>query len=138
MRITRQALEEVRAHGEEGYPDEVCGIMVGPAGQGLATAIRRARNTVVERSRDRYELDPRDQIRVQRECDERGLDVIGYYHSHPDHPAQASVTDAQRSWSSCAYLIVAVEGGRAVDINAFVAVSDGGPMRTEPLQIAEG
>src|SRR5260370_29789634 len=65
----------------------------------VVTDVRRARNIIVERSRDRYEIDPLDQIRIQREADAAGLDVIGYYHSHPDHPAQASRFDTERAWA---------------------------------------
>jgi proteasome lid subunit RPN8/RPN11 len=137
VKITAAALEDVRRHGEEGYPHEICGVMVGPrGGRGRVTEVHRARNIIVERARDRYEIDPRDQIRIEREADERGLEVVGYYHSHPDHPAQASATDAQRSWAGVIYLIVAVHEGRAVDQNAFAAEKDGGPMRSEPLEIA--
>ncbi|MGH7777738.1 MAG: Mov34/MPN/PAD-1 family protein [Candidatus Dormibacterales bacterium] len=137
MRIDQPALDEIAHHGEEGYPHEVCGIMIGPHGDDRVTEARRARNTVVERARDRYEMDPLDQIRVQRECDERGMEVLGYYHSHPDHPAQASATDAGRSWAGWFYLIVSVTEGRAGDRNVFVAERDGGPMRPEPLEVVE-
>ena len=136
MRIVEAALAAIRAHGEAGYPFEICGVMIGPPGEGTVTEVRRARNTVVERARDRYEMDPLDQIRIQRECDEEGLEVLGYYHSHPDHPAQASATDAQRSWSGWFYLIVSVHDGRAADMNVFVAERDGGPMRPEPMDVS--
>lgn len=136
MRITTEAMAAIQAHGEEGYPYEICGVMLGPrGGRGRVTQTERARNTIVDRAHDRYEIDPRDLIRIEREADERGLELVGYYHSHPDHPAQASATDAQRSWAGPVYLIVAVHGGKAVDQNAFVAERDGGPMRSEPLEI---
>lgn len=136
MRITQAALDEIRRHGEEGYPHEICGVMIGPrGGRGRVTEAHRARNIIVDRARDRYEIDPRDQIRIEREADQRGMDVVGYYHSHPDHPAQASATDAQRSWAGVIYLIVAVNEGRAVDQNAFAAERDGGPMRSEALEV---
>lgn len=135
MRITGAAYEEVRAHASEGYPYEVCGMLIAPRGNGLVTETRRVRNTVVERARDRYEMDPRDQIRIQRECDDAGLEIKGYYHSHPDHPARASITDSQRSWAGPVYLIVSCVEGRVVEGHAFVAEQDGGPMREEPLQI---
>ena len=135
MRIAATALEAIRRHGEEGYPYEICGVMVGPrGGRGRVTEAHRARNTIVDRARDRYEIDPRDQIRIEREADAAGKEVVGYYHSHPDHPAQASATDAQRSWAGVVYLIVSVHDGEAVDQNAFVAERDGGPMRAEPLE----
>jgi proteasome lid subunit RPN8/RPN11 len=130
-------MEAIRAHGAEGYPHEICGVMVGPRGGGLATEARRARNIVVERARDRYEIDPRDHIRIQREADAQNMDIVGYYHSHPDHPAQASRFDTERAWAGYVYVIVAVEGGRPADANAFVAEKDGGPFLPEPLEILE-
>jgi proteasome lid subunit RPN8/RPN11 len=137
VKIARQAIEAIRAHGAEGYPHEICGVMVGPRGGRLATAAKRARNIVVERARDRYEIDPRDHIRIQREADDANMDIVGYYHSHPDHPAQASRFDTERAWAGYVYLIVAVEGGKPVDANAFAAEKDGGPFHPEPLEIVE-
>lgn len=136
MKIPRSAFETIQAHGAEGYPDEICGIMLGPQGERTVTAVRRARNIIVERSRDRYEIDPLDQIRIQREADAAGLDIVGYYHSHPDHPARASVFDTERAWAGYVYVIVSVEKGKPVDVNAFVAEKDGGPFNPEPLEVS--
>jgi proteasome lid subunit RPN8/RPN11 len=135
VKITAAALEAVRAHGAEGYPNEICGVLVGPRGGRTATEAKRARNLIVERSRDRYEIDPVDHLRIQREADADGHDIIGYYHSHPDHPAQASRFDTDRAWSGYVYVIVSVADGKAVDANAFVAENDGGPFRSEPLEV---
>jgi proteasome lid subunit RPN8/RPN11 len=135
LRIEREALQAIQAHGAEGYPNEICGIMLGPRGDRFATEMRRARNIIVERSRDRYEIDPRDHIRIQREADTAGLDIVGYYHSHPDHPAQASRFDTERAWAGYVYVIVSVDHGKPVDANAFVAEADGGPFRPEPIEI---
>jgi len=135
MKIARAAIEAVRTHGAEGYPHEICGILLGPRGGRTATEARRARNIVVERARDRYEIDPRDHIRIQKEADANGHDILGYYHSHPDHPAQASRFDTERAWAGYVYVIVSVANGEPVDANAFVADQDGGPFRPEPLEI---
>ena len=135
MNIHQSAIEAIQAHGAEGYPNEICGIMVGPRGEGRATEAKRARNIVVDRARDRYEIDPRDHIRIQRETDATGMDIVGYYHSHPDHPAQASRFDTERAWAGYVYVIVSVAKGKPVDANAFVADNDGGPFKPEPLEI---
>ena len=134
MKIHRPAFVAIQAHGSDGYPDEICGLMLG--NDHVVTDVRRARNIIVERSRDRYEIDPLDQIRIQREADAAGLDVIGYYHSHPDHPAQASRFDTERAWAGYVYVIVSIEKGKPVDANAFVADADGGPFHSEPLEIS--
>ena len=136
MNIYKAALEAIQAHGADGYPNEICGFMLGPKGDGEVTEVRPARNLIVERARDRYEIDPRDHIRVQREADAAGLDIVGYYHSHPDHPAQASRFDTERAWAGYVYLIISVQDGEPVDANAFVADQDGGPFRQEPLVVA--
>jgi len=135
VKIARAAMEAVKAHGAEGYPHEICGILVGPRGSRTATDAKRARNIIVERARDRYEIDPRDHIRIQREADADGQDIVGYYHSHPDHPAQASRFDTERAWSGYVYLIVSVAKGEAIDANAFVAENDGGPFMPEALDV---
>jgi proteasome lid subunit RPN8/RPN11 len=136
VKIEKPALEAIQAHGAEGYPHEICGIMLGPRGDGLVTEVRRARNIIVERARDRYEIDPRDHIRIQKEADAMGFDIVGYYHSHPDHPAQASRFDTERAWAGYVYLIVSIQEGKPVDANSFVADKDGGPFHPEPLVVA--
>lgn len=136
MKVAGSALDAVKAHAEEGYPDEICGFLIGPRGGGRVSRAVRATNTVVERARDRYEIDPRDIIRVQRQADDAGEDVLGYYHSHPDHPARPSVFDAERAWAGPVYVIVSCVSGRVVDANAFVARQDGGPFRDEPIEVA--
>jgi proteasome lid subunit RPN8/RPN11 len=135
VKIARPALQSIQAHGAEGYPHEICGIMIGPRGDGLVTEVRRASNIIVERARDRYEIDPRDHIRIQKEADAMGFDIVGYYHSHPDHPAQASRFDTERAWAGYVYVIVSIQNGQPVDANAFVADQDGGPFRPEPLVV---
>jgi proteasome lid subunit RPN8/RPN11 len=137
MRITLQAFSELSEHAGEGYPNEICGMLIARPGADVVTETRRVRNTMVERARDRYEMDVRDQIRIQRECDDAGLDIVGYYHSHPDHPAQASVTDSSRSWAGPLYLIVSCVKGKVVAGNAFVAERDGGPMHQVPFEIVD-
>lgn len=135
MKISSEAMAELSAHAAQGYPYEICGMLVAAKGSRRVTQTRPVRNTVAERARDRYEMDPLDQIRIQRECDDGGLEIVGYYHSHPDHPARASITDSQRSWAGPVYLIVSCLKGEVVGANAFVAEKDGGPMQDEPLEV---
>ena len=135
MKIAADAFDAVKAHAEEGYPDEICGFLIGARGSSRVSRAVRARNMVVDRSRDRYEIDPRDMIRTQREADDAGEDILRYYHSHPDHPARGSVFDEERSWAGPVYLIVSCAEGKVVDAKAFVASKDGGPFRDEPLEV---
>lgn len=133
--ITQQALKAIHVHAEEGYPHEICGMLVGAAGSDLIAEVVRARNLITERARDRYEIDPIDQIRLQKECDATGKEILGFYHSHPDHPAKASVFDAERSWEGPIYIIVSVMKGKVADTRGWLAEKDGGPMtETEVAQ----
>jgi proteasome lid subunit RPN8/RPN11 len=84
------------------------------------SSIARAANTRTDSAHNRYNIDPKELIRIQREGRQRGEDIIGFYHSHPDHPAQWSKTDlAEAHWFSCSYVITSVEKGKAVLTNAF-------------------
>ena len=84
------------------------------------TSVARAGNTRTDSAHNRYNIDPKELIRIQREGRERGEDIIGFYHSHPDHPAQWSQTDlAEAHWFGCSYVITSVEKGKAVLTNSF-------------------
>jgi proteasome lid subunit RPN8/RPN11 len=122
LKIRRKEFEALRQHGEETYPHECCGVLLGQMGDGVRTvsSVARAGNTRTDSAHNRYNLDPKDLIRIQREGRERGEDILGFYHSHPDHPAQWSQTDlAEAHWFGCSYVITSVEKGKAVLTNSF-------------------
>jgi proteasome lid subunit RPN8/RPN11 len=115
--------DQLRAHGEETYPHECCGILLGRASDsGIEVAqLLRAGNTRTDSAHNRYNIAPQELIAAQREARKSGLDIVGFYHSHPDHPAQWSSTDfAEAHWFGCAYVITAVEKGRAQITNSFL------------------
>ena len=91
---------------------------VGAAGREGVEAFRTG-NLNTERAHDRFELDPRDYMRADKQARAAGLDIIGIYHSHPDHPAQPSETDRAAAWEGYSYVIVAVNGGKAGDFHSF-------------------
>jgi len=129
LKLRRADYDALRHHGEETYPFECCGILLGHVdddGTRIVTSAARAGNTRTDSPQNRYNIDPRDQIRIQREGRERGEDVIGYYHSHPDHPARWSPTDlADAHWPGISYVITSVEKGKAAITNSFeLTVSD--------------
>lgn len=95
------------------YPHEACGLLVGQERSGL-THVRRAlqaRNLVVGRARDRYELDPGDHLAADREARAQGLEIVGVWHSHPDQPALPSEADRAAAWEGWSYLILSVAAG---------------------------
>lgn len=89
-------------------------------GTRVVTSLARAGNTRTDSPQNRYNIDPKELVRIQREGREREEDIIGFYHSHPDHPAQWSPTDlAEAHWLGCSYVITSVERGKAVLTNSF-------------------
>jgi proteasome lid subunit RPN8/RPN11 len=123
LRLSQSAYASLRLHGEETYPHECCGVLLGQmGGDGVrtVTSVARAGNTRTDSAHNRYNIDPKELIRIQREGRERGEDIIGFYHSHPDHPAQWSQTDlAEAHWFGCSYVITSVAKGKAVLTKAF-------------------
>jgi proteasome lid subunit RPN8/RPN11 len=108
--------EAIVGHAHEGAPAEVCGVLGGSHGEAesVATTSRRAEN-VAPTPRTRYELDPAEQLRLMDAIEERGDDVVGFYHSHPAGPAEPSETDAaQATWEGYSYVVVDLSGEPAV------------------------
>lgn len=102
--------ESLNAFARQGYPHETCGLLLGVrrGEEHVVSRVRRARNLNVERPEDRYELDPQDFLSADREARAAGLDIVGIWHSHPDHPARPSATDRDGAWPGWSYLIVSV------------------------------
>lgn len=123
LKLTEQIYNAIRHHGEETYPHECCGVLLGRSADGVNEVedAVRAGNTRTDSAHNRYNIAPQELIRIQRQARERGLDIVGFYHSHPDHPAQWSQTDfAEAHWLGCSYAITAVEKGVARQTNSFL------------------
>jgi proteasome lid subunit RPN8/RPN11 len=146
LTIPRPLYDQLRAHGEETYPNECCGIMLGTAdGDRIAVAaLLRAGNTRTDSAHNRYNIAPRELIAAQREGRKLGLDIVGFYHSHPDHPAQYSTTDfAEAHWFGCAYVITSVYGdkvtGQSQVTNSFLLAGTGEDDKAfvdQPIEVA--
>ena len=148
LRIHYTEYEALRAHGEETYPNECCGVLLGKsvAGEvdGAATVnhvqqIVRAGNTRTDSAHNRYNIAPQELVKIQRQARGLGLDIVGFYHSHPDHPAQWSATDfAEAHWLGCSYVITSVEKGKAALTNSFLLSGAGEEdkrFEDQPIQI---
>ena len=123
LTIGRDSYARIRQHGEETYPYECCGVLLGrfdDDGTKTVTSIARCGNMREDSPQNRYQIDPKELIPIQREGRERGEDIVGFYHSHPDHPAQWSETDlVEAHWIGCSYVITSVEKGKATVTNSF-------------------
>lgn len=127
LHMTRAVYDAIRAHGEETYPHECCGALLGRPSQGSeqagwqVEAAVRAGNTRTDSAHNRYNIAPVELVKIEREARRQGLGIAGFYHSHPDHPAQWSPTDfAEAHWLGCSYVITSVAQGKATVTNSFL------------------
>jgi proteasome lid subunit RPN8/RPN11 len=127
LAIRQTEYDALRRHGEETYPYECCGVLLGQFRQGdrIVERVVRCGNAHAERPHDRYQIDPAELIAIQRRATQQKLEIVGFYHSHPDHPAQWSKTDlAEAHWLTCSYVITALAKGVAAQTNSFVLVGE--------------
>ena len=122
LRLPRSVYDSIRAHGEQTYPNECCGALLGtfaPEGWHVTAAVP-AGNTRTDSAHNRYSIAPVELVRIEREARRQRLGIAGFYHSHPDHPAQWSATDfAEAHWLGSSYVITAVAQGKATVTNSF-------------------
>ena len=142
LKLTKSVYDSIRRHGEQTYPHECCGVLLGQMnGDGrVVTSAAPCGNTRTDSPHNRYDIDPRELVRIQRESRERNEDILGFYHSHPDHPAHWSATDlAEAHWFGCSYIITSVEQGKALLTNSFLLDGTGEEdkhLDAEEIQIA--
>lgn len=124
--VPQRLRAEIGALAAAGYPEEVCGILQGREAGGTATveAVRQVANRNRGRPRDRYDLDPEGFLAADREGRSRGLEVVGIWHSHPDHPARPSPTDLEGAWEGWSYAIVSVSAGGAGELRSWRLAGD--------------
>ena len=137
LRVSEGLLEEIRRHGEGAYPAECCGALAGRIGATGAKEIVRLAPAVNRRTDDphRYLIAPDDLRRLEADLRAEGLEIVGYYHSHPDHPAVPSAFDTEHAWPWYSYLIVRVEGGRGREAASWTLDDEQPRMRSESLEV---
>lgn len=126
----------MRRHLESGYPNEACGALIGrvEGADREVVEFRAMRNIITDRPWDRYALDPLEQLRVQKDAESRGLEIIGFAHSHPDHPPVPSHFDAEHAWSFYSYVVASVQNGVLRDARSW-RLDDAKAFQEEALQV---
>ena len=114
--------QAIRLHGQDTYPHECCGALIGESGR--VDAIVALPNTTEEGPRRRFLVRPADYRLAEQRARELGGELLGFYHSHPDHPARPSQYDLDHAWPTFAYVIVAVAGGAAGDMTVWYLKDD--------------
>jgi len=126
LHLAAELRGELAAWAERGHPHETCGLLVGRAGERRVEVVRvaQAKNLSRERASDRYELDPEDFFAADRAARGDGLEIVGFWHSHPDCPARPSTTDLEAAWEGYSYLIVAVSAAGETDFHSWRLYGD--------------
>jgi proteasome lid subunit RPN8/RPN11 len=134
--VSPQQMERMAAHCQQAYPFEGCGMLLGRADNGrkiVVDVLLTGNAREAEARHNRYLIPPEEILRGELEAEERGLDVIGYFHSHPDHPARPSEYDRDHAWPWYSYLIISVAGGKAGDGRAWQLREDRSAFDEEAL-----
>lgn len=123
LQITSSQMATIRSHAQESYPLECCGILIGEQLGEIRriASVMTCRNEAADSAANRYSIHPRDLIIAQKQARQKGLDIIGFYHSHPDHPPRWSTTDLREAhWIGSSYLIVSVSKNGADDAASYL------------------
>jgi len=139
LTISSALLEGIREQGRVAYPQECCGLLLGRAnGSGKSVVDLRGVENSREDARDnRYLISPSDLLEAEKEARKLGLDVIGVYHSHPDHPAHPSEFDREHAFPWYSYIIVSVAKGEPRDLTSWILREDRSAFDYEDLVITE-
>ncbi|MCL4558816.1 MAG: M67 family metallopeptidase [Deltaproteobacteria bacterium] len=135
MIVKDDALKHMRSHLEQAYPHEGCGVMLGS--DGVITMVHRGTNIRQDRREDRFLLDPSDIVHAEKLARQKRVEIMGFYHSHPDHPARPSLTDREDAWEGRGRLGRRVDNGRMGDIGVFRLSEDGADFVQETFTIED-
>jgi proteasome lid subunit RPN8/RPN11 len=117
LRIKKEVVKQIKEQGEKGYPYEICGFLIGDIdyANNVRTVLEayQVENRNKERANDRFEIDPKDYLKVEDYAGKKGLMIVGIYHTHPDHPDRPSQTDLRFAQPDMSYIILSVKEGKA-------------------------
>ena len=135
LRLQSGFADAIRRHGVETYPNECCGALIGR--DGVVTGTYGLPNTTEEGPRRRFLVRPEDYREAERRAGEAGGELLGFYHSHPDHPARPSQYDLDHAWPFFSYIIVSVRAGVPEDMTSWRLREDRSAFDQEDLTYAE-
>ena len=139
IKLTEQCINDIRSHGERDYPYECCGLLLGSfADDGLKLvsetySISNAREE--EAKRNRFLIRPEELLRGEGYARDRNLEVVGFYHSHPDSPAVPSQYDLEHAWPTYSYIIVATATNYTGDFRSWVQRADRSQFDEEQIEV---
>jgi len=138
--VPQEIYQSMRRHGEETYPHECCGFLLGLAQDGEQRIVeaRRQSNERLDSPQNRFRIAPEEFRAAEKAARAAGLQLVGIYHSHPDSPARPSEFDREHAWPWFSYIIVSVAGGTAAEANAWQLRDDRSGYERMALEIENG
>ena len=134
IKFKPEARAQMIVVGEKGYPYEICGLMFGKAGATRTVSeVFECGNLNKLKPETRYDMDPKDYMKGEALARQKGLDVVGIFHSHPDHPDKASETDRQAAWPGFSYVIMSIQKGKFASMKSWV-LNEKEQFDEEPIQ----
>ena len=140
IKISEDSLNAIRAHGEQDWPYECCGLLIGRfEAEGVKTtletyAISNAREETAKRNR--FLIEPEELIRGEKYAASKKLDIVGFYHSHPQSPAVPSQYDLEHAWPTYSYIIVSVNDQKAGDLFSWEQEPDRSKFNSEEIKVS--
>ena len=137
MKITKSLLEKLKAHGRRTYPEECCGILLGRENgdEKVVSDVIEIDNARNEQRERRFLITPQAYQEADKEARKRALEILGFYHSHPDHPAWPSQYDLEHAWAWFSYMITSVEKGEPKETSSWVLREDRSAFDQEEIKI---
>jgi proteasome lid subunit RPN8/RPN11 len=138
LRVREELVRRIHAHGVETYPHECCGALLGREADSSREVIDllQLSNRRLDSPRNRFEVTPDDVRLAERTAREKKLDLLGWYHSHPDAPARPSEYDRDHAWPWYSYIIVSVEKGEPCDTRSWRLQDDRSGYEPEVIETA--
>lgn len=138
LSIDNDKLREIEHQAKKSYPLECCGLLIGTnTSEKKVIEVRPVQNKNTERTHDRYEIEGKEFTKIDKESAKKGLQIIGIYHSHPDHPAIPSAFDTEHAWAGYSYMIASVENGSKIEIRAWVFDEEKKEFEEEEIHLYE-
>ncbi len=140
LKISTGLLQRIREHGRTAYPHECCGLLLGNANHSVksVTGLKPVANSREDSPQNRYLISPHDWLEAESETRKAGLDIIGVYHSHPDHPPRPSEFDREHAFPWYSYVIVSITGGQAGELRSWLLRDDRSAFEPEEVVSFDG
>jgi len=135
LHVVRSVYEEMLVHARETYPHECCGVLVGSVHKDTRVMVsHRVENTNTERAADRYTISPAELNIIDKQSRVEGMEILGFYHSHPDHPDRPSEYDREFAHPGYSYVIISVEKGEVASVKCWRVYDEDGPFKEEKIK----